>query len=139
MAWGIGLVPVPLAAARALVAGVAGDVGQQRQLAGALDGAGDLVLVTPARARDAARADLPAVGHELAQEPDVLVVDLVDLVPAEGARLAASRPGTTLLVTPASRPAALLSHVSVPLEGGVMRRDRGHGRACARADLGTAV
>jgi hypothetical protein len=52
--------PVVAAAAAALVAvlAVVADVRQQSDLAGALDGRRDLVLVTAAGARDAARADL---------------------------------------------------------------------------------
>src|SRR4051794_16911869 len=77
------------AAALLVAAGALADVGQQRQLAGALDRAGDLVLVPPAGAGDAARADLAAVGDELPEGDDVLVVDELDLVPAVLAGLAA--------------------------------------------------
>src|SRR3954470_21835431 len=85
-------------------------VREQRDLSRALDRRGDLVLVPAAGARDAARADLAAVRDELAERPDVLVVDLVDLVAAVLAGLAATGAGPTLLVTPARRPAALLCH-----------------------------
>src|SRR5918992_2957349 len=108
-------VPVAVAIARtALVARLAGvaDVRQQRELARPLDRRGDLVLVPPARARDAARPDLAAVGDELAQGRDVLVVDELDLVAAVLAGLAAPAAGTALAITPARRPAALLCHVS---------------------------
>src|SRR4051794_9904385 len=116
MACGIALaVPVPVvaSAATALVALLAGlgHVRQQRQLAGALHRRGDLVLMAAAGAGDPPRADLAALGDELAQRRDVLVVDELDLVAAVLARLAAAAAGTTLAVTPARRPAALLRHV----------------------------
>src|SRR5215216_6762853 len=79
-----------------------------RSLASALDGRRDLVLVTAARTRDPARADLAALGDELAEGGDVLVVDELHLVLAV---LAAAAAGTTLAVSPARRPAALLRHV----------------------------
>src|SRR5689334_1483786 len=114
MAWGMALLAVAILApaATALVAllAVVPDVGQQGHLAGALDRGGDLVLVPAARARDPPRADLAAVGDVLAERADVLVVDLVDLVAAEPARLATTGPGSALLVSPARRPAPLLRH-----------------------------
>src|SRR5690349_1635007 len=104
------------AAALALVRpGALADVRQQRQLAGALDRAGDLVLVPTARARDAARTDLAPVADELAEGVDVLVVDELDLVPAVLAGLPASAASTGLAITPARRPAALLRHLLKPL------------------------
>src|SRR5829696_9507455 len=93
-------VAIPAAAVVARLARVA-DVGQQGELAGALDGRRDLVLVPAAGARDAARADLAAIRHVLLQGRDVLVVDLVDLVTAVPTRLAAAGAGPALLVTPA--------------------------------------
>src|SRR5215208_2977664 len=106
-------VPVVAPAAAALVALLAGvgDVRQQGELASALDGRRDLVLVTAARTRDPARADLAALGDELAEGGDVLVVDELHLVLAVLAGLAAAAAGTTLAVSPARRPAALLRHV----------------------------
>src|SRR5262245_11269398 len=66
-----------------------------------------------AGAADPARADLPALGDEPAQRRDVLVVDLLDLVLAVRAGLAATPAGTALLVAPARRLAcALLGHFS---------------------------
>src|SRR5689334_20805341 len=78
--------PLSLAAASSALA----DVREQRQLAGALDGARDLVLMPAAGARDATRPDLPAIGDELLERVDVLVVDELDLVAAVLARLAPS-------------------------------------------------
>src|SRR3954469_13587676 len=119
MASGMALVPVPIAVTAAAAAdalgGRLGGVGQQGQLAGALDGRGDLVLVPAAGAGDPARADLAALGDELPQRGDVLVVDELDLVLAVLAGLATAAAGTTLAVTPARRPAALLRHVRKPL------------------------
>jgi len=53
---------------------------------------GELPLVTRAAAGDAARNDLPALGDETTQTPDVLVVDEVDLVRAELADLPPAEP-----------------------------------------------
>ena len=60
-------VAVAAVAPGAVVAAALVHVGQQRQLARALDGARDLDLVAPARARDPPRADLALLGDELAQ------------------------------------------------------------------------
>src|SRR5215212_6252429 len=114
-------VAVAIAVAPALVAAVSADVREQRELAGALDGRGDLVLVPAARARDAARADLAAVRDELAQRRDVLVVDELHLVTAVLARLAAAAAGPSLPVTPARRPAALLRHLEPLFENETRR------------------
>src|SRR5689334_711586 len=108
-------VAVAVAVARRPAAGVAllarvTDVRQERQLSSALDRAGDLVLMAPAGAGDPARADLPAVGDELAQGVDVLVVDELDLVAAVLAGLASPTAASRLAITPARRPAALLCH-----------------------------
>src|SRR5262249_32621694 len=94
------------APAAAVLAAALVDVGQQGQLARALYRARDLHLVAAARARDPARPDLALLRHELPQRRAVLVVDLLDLVPAVLARLAPSAPGTALLVAPAYRLAA---------------------------------
>ena len=61
------------------------DVGQERHLARALDRDGDLALVAPAGAGDAALADLALLRDVAAELVDVLVVDLLDLVLAEEA------------------------------------------------------
>src|SRR5664279_601555 len=65
------------------------DVWQQSHLARTLDGHGDLDLVAPAGAGDAARADLAFIGHHAAKSRDVLEVDLFDLLFAEVAVAAA--------------------------------------------------
>src|SRR5581483_8720882 len=54
-------------------------VGEQGQLAGALDGERELLLVAAREARDPPRAQLAAVGDEAAQRGQVLVVDLLDV------------------------------------------------------------
>src|SRR3954465_3574511 len=141
MAWGMGLLAVAIVApaATALVAllAVVAHVRQQRDLAGPLDGSGDLVLVPAARNRDAPPPDLAAVGDVLAERADVLVVDLVDLVPAEAAGLAATGPRTALLVSPARRPAALLRHCLEDLAEEVVPRE--HRRAIAARARGLGV
>src|SRR5262245_45864969 len=125
IAWGIvGVLPLAVAIAiaipvarAALVAGLprVADVRQQRQLTRALHGRGDLVLMTPARTGDAARADLAPVRDELAERVDVLVVDELDLVAAVLAGLTTAAAGSAFAITPARRPAALLCHVRKPL------------------------
>src|SRR5207248_199234 len=73
-------VPVPVAVSAPAYATTSGfgHVRQQGELTRALDRAGDLALVAPARSGDPARADLAALRDEPAQHRDVLVVDLVD-------------------------------------------------------------
>ncbi|MDX6474573.1 MAG: large subunit ribosomal protein [Gaiellaceae bacterium] len=68
------------------------DVRKQGELARALHRDGDLALVAPARAADAARTDLSLLRHVAPELVDVLVVDLVDLALAEEAGLAAPGP-----------------------------------------------
>jgi len=58
-------------------------VRQQGYRAGALDGVRELALMARAAARDPARNDLAALGHQAAQTAYVLVVDEIDLVSAE--------------------------------------------------------
>src|SRR3954454_24664718 len=95
------------AAAFALVcSGALADVRKQRKLTRPLDRRCDLVLVPAARARDSTRADLAAVGDELLQGGDVLVVDELHLVAAVLAGLAPSAASPCLAITPARRPAA---------------------------------
>src|SRR3982750_2569590 len=53
-------------------------VRQQGHLPRVLDGLGDLTLLLHGDAGDTPGTDLPAVGDELAQDVDVLVVDLLD-------------------------------------------------------------
>src|SRR3954454_6597203 len=109
-------VAVAVVATAALVTRLArvADVREQRDLAGALDGGRDLVLVPAAGAGYTPRADLAAVADELAERRDVLVVDVLDLVAAVLAGLPAAGAGPALLVTPARRPAALLCHLRRP-------------------------
>src|SRR4029453_7944921 len=63
-------------------------VGKQGHLPGVLDGGGDVALMLGAVAGDPAGADLAPVAHELAQQVDVLVVDVVLLLGAELTELA---------------------------------------------------
>src|SRR4051812_22017862 len=64
-----------------------GRVGQQCDLAGVLDRDGDVPLVLDAVAGHPTRADLAAVGDELAEQGGVLVVDTGRLLLAELANL----------------------------------------------------
>ena len=71
------------------VCGSVGDVGQQGDLAGALDGLGQLTLMHGAGAGGAPGQDLAPLRGVAAQLGGVLVVDALHLVHAEGADLAA--------------------------------------------------
>src|SRR6185295_4401904 len=71
-------------------------VGNERELARALERGLQLPLVHRARARDPARQDLAALRHERPEQLHVLVVDVVDLVRAELADLAAAEHRTAL-------------------------------------------
>src|SRR3954452_16264756 len=64
-----------------------GRVRQQGHLAGVLDRDGDVTLVLDAVAGHPPRADLAAVGDELAEQDGVLVVDTARLLLAELANL----------------------------------------------------
>src|SRR4029077_3397873 len=75
----------PAAAAARVVVRAFRDVRQERHLAGALHRLRDLHLVAPARAGDAAAADLAPLRDVAAGVGDVLVVDLGDLLLAEEA------------------------------------------------------
>src|SRR3954454_6775070 len=116
MALPVAVAAAAAAAALALVrAGTLADVRKQREFTRTLDRRRDLVLMPAARARDTALPDLAAVGDELAQGGDVLVVDELHLVAAVLAGLPASAAPSGLAITPARRPAALLRHCSKPL------------------------
>src|ERR1700712_4910169 len=114
MAWGMvyrlvatAAATATTAAAFALVAARAlADVRKQRELTRPLDRRCDLVLVPTACARDSTRADLAAVGHELLEGGDVLVIDELHLVAAVLAGLPASAAPSGLALTSARRPAA---------------------------------
>src|SRR5262249_27221415 len=71
-------------------------VRNERDLARALDRRLQFALVHRAGARDAPRQDLAALGDERPDQLHVLVVDVVDLVRAELADLAAAEQRATL-------------------------------------------
>src|SRR2546429_9873038 len=79
-----------------------GYVRKESEFPGALYGLGQLALVAAAGSGDARGADLPLLAHRPAKRGEVLVVDNVDLVPAELARLSAGAAGRS----PASLPPA---------------------------------
>src|SRR4051794_17915266 len=91
-----------------------GCVGEERHLARALHRDGDLALVAPARAGDAAVADLALLRDVAPELVDVLVVDLLDLVLAEVTGLALDRAGLRALA-PAGAAAALVCSLVGPL------------------------
>src|SRR3954469_106074 len=86
------------ASGAALVRGV----GNERQLAGALQRDLQLALPLGARARETARLDLAALGDELHQQPHVLVVDVVDLLRPELADATAAKAAPAAGRTPLS-------------------------------------
>jgi len=69
---------------------VARGEGQQGDVAGLLDGAGQAALVRGANAGQAPGHDLAALGHEALQQADIAVRDRVDLLGAELADLLAA-------------------------------------------------
>src|SRR4051812_12412852 len=89
------------------------DVGQEPQLTRALYRRRELGLMPPAVSGDAGGADLALLAHRPPQRAEVLVVDEVDLVAAERARLEPAASAWALPVTPAPLcrgPATLLRH-----------------------------
>src|SRR5690606_32948667 len=84
--------------ATAPLLGDAGDVGQQRHLAGVLDRPGDGPLLLGVVAGDAAGADLRPVGHEPAQQVDVLPVDVLDALGDQDAGLLLGPAGVVLVL-----------------------------------------
>src|SRR5581483_8202402 len=64
-------------------------VRQEREEARALDRRAELALVARLRAGDARRHDLAVLLHEVLQDVDVLVVDLLDVLGGEAAELLA--------------------------------------------------
>src|SRR5581483_5196365 len=102
--------PRRAAAPAALPPRSVGHVRDERQLPRPLDRRLQLALMHRARPRDPPGQDLAALGHERAEQLDVLVVDVVDLVCAELAHLAAAehrtalpRPPVRALALPAAR------------------------------------
>src|SRR3954468_13538444 len=89
-----------------------GDVGQETELPRPLHGESKLALMAPAGPRDAGGADLALLAHGAAEGAEILVVDDVDLVPAEGARL--PTPSGARALT-AVAPARLLPAVATTL------------------------
>src|SRR5690606_38197173 len=73
--------------------GSADDVGQKREEARALDGAGEFTLLLGGNRRDAARNDLAALRDVALQELHVLVIDLRGVGAGEGAGLATAEEG----------------------------------------------
>src|SRR3954453_11938890 len=78
-----------------------GDVGNQRELTRALDGHLQLALMQRAGAGNPARLNLAALGQKRRQQPDVFVIDVVDLFRAELAHPAAAEESTTRRIGPA--------------------------------------
>src|SRR4028118_1771780 len=65
-------------------------VGEQAEVAGALDRLGQLALLLARHRGDAARHDLATLGHEALQQADVLVVDDRRVLTLKRAALAAA-------------------------------------------------
>src|SRR5215208_4031181 len=93
------------------------DVRQESHFACPLDRGGELGLVTTAGAGDSRRANLALVADRPAQRCEVLVVDDVDLVPAERARLeppGSGCPSAAALAVTSGGCSTLLRHVFLP-------------------------
>src|SRR5215204_1083755 len=105
------------------------DVGEEAKLASTLDRGRELGLVASAGARHAGRAYLALVADRSAECCQVLVVDDVDLLPAEGAGLETPASGQPLAATATavpgrSRSSTLLRHsCSCLLDASVLERD----------------
>src|SRR5258708_25816272 len=93
-------------------------VGQEAEIARALDGLRQLALLLGRPRGDAARHDLAALGDEALQQLHVLVVDLGRVRPREGARFAPPEEGPprrgppaaaamTIAVAPSSTPSSI--------------------------------
>src|SRR5215467_7938792 len=89
------------------------DVGQERHETRALDGDGELALLSGGHGGDAARNDLAALGDEAHQELRILVVDLGRIGAGERAGLLAAKEGTALVATLAGSGAAHCAASSV--------------------------
>jgi hypothetical protein len=94
-------------------------VGQEREMPRALDRRGQLALILRAHARDAAVKDLAAIRDEAPQKEDVLVIDVFDLLRAEGADLS---PGETPAWASAASVATAISAVSAITAGSTIAR-----------------
>src|SRR5581483_7857893 len=121
-------IPSALAARREDVrrADVVGSVGQERQVPGALHGDGEAALVAGAGAGLPPGLDLAAVRDEAAELERVLVVDVLDLVDAEGADLAAASEAAAAAPAAAGRAGSLLGPAFGPgrRAGRFLRRRR---------------
>jgi hypothetical protein len=83
--------------------GLSRSVGQQRDVARALDGFGKHTLVRGARTRDAARQNLTAFRYVVLQQLHIFKVDQINLLDAEAANLA------TVHATPAATASATVT------------------------------
>src|ERR671933_2049781 len=99
-----------MAAMTPVPSGSAGDVGQEGQLAGALDRLRQLPLLLRRDGGNAPRHDLAPLGDEALEQLHVLVVDLRRVGVRERARLAAAEEGAADGdVRRLGRPAAVLA------------------------------
>src|SRR5262245_31561277 len=93
-------------------------IGQQRQKARAIDRHGQLTLVAGLSACDTRRDDLAVFVDEILQDPDVLVIDLLDALCREAAELSAPKelPPRTARVLPTALALTLVSRLgfSIP-------------------------
>src|SRR5690606_40871569 len=80
-------------------------VGQQREVTRALDSGAQLALVAGLGAGDARRDDLAVLADEVLQQIDVLVIDPLDLLRGEAAKLAALEQRAAAVATASVLPA----------------------------------
>src|SRR5262245_21081907 len=92
-------------------------VGEQRSMAGALDGFGEAALILRAHTRHTARNDLAALGDEPRHQRGIAPIDLQRLVREEGIDLAlAAAPSARTTATAASTIAIVaIAIIAIPI------------------------
>ena len=101
---------------KSLPARIAAGEGDESDVAGALDRHGQRALMPGAGAELAARFDLAPFANVPAEAPDILVIDVPDIVDAKGADLAAGgEASTTTTAAAAGRTGACTATVSTAI------------------------
>src|SRR5258708_2778112 len=109
-------------------------VGQEAEIARALDRLRQLALLLGRHRGDAARHDLAALGDEALQQLHVLVVDLGRVRPREGARFAPPEEGPPRRGPPAAAAMTIaVAHSSTPSALGARAGPRSRSRSRPRS------
>jgi hypothetical protein len=93
-----------------------GGKGHQGNIAGTLDGLAHLALMIGTIAGNTPRHDFPALGNEITQGPDFLVVDGQRLVGTKPATFAAGKAALERGATGGAGGFSIISHVHVSFE-----------------------